>query len=148
MSPASNQVGHPDTRKVVFCVAACSRSWWCDDGAMAFHAVIETDTDGIIRRWDSGAAELFGHPATLALGKSVDFIIPEHLRDAHWAGFRRAMREPKIKDLAADLPVLCADGKIRPFPGRLLVLSDGLGRAIGALVICASEGTTNLHPFD
>lgn len=115
---------------------------------MTFHAVIETDTDGVIRRWNEGAEQLFGHAATNAVGKPVDFIIPEHLRDAHWAGFHRAMKEPKIKDLAADMPVLCADGDIRSFPGRLLALSDGLGTAIGAMAIYASDGTTGIHPFD
>lgn len=114
---------------------------------MAFHAVIETDTAGIILRWNEGAEQLFGHSADVALGGPVDFMIPEHLRDAHWAGFHRAMREPKIRDLAADLPVLCADGEVRHFAGRLLVLSDGLGTAIGALAVYASAGTTGVLPF-
>lgn len=117
-------------------------------GPMERHAVIETDTEGVIRRWSAGAAEMFGHQAADALGQKVDFIVPEHLRDAHWAGFHRAMGEPAIKDLAADLPVLCADGEIRHFAGRLLVLSDGLGTAIGAMAIYASAGTTGIRPFD
>ena len=109
--------------------------------------MIGTDTAGVIQRWDEGAEELFGHPAAVALGRKVDFIVPEHLRDAHWAGFHRAMKEPMTRDLAADLPVLCADGEVRDFAGRLLVLSDGLGTALGALAIYASEGTTGAHPF-
>ncbi|XAS78086.1 PAS domain S-box protein [Dermatophilaceae bacterium Sec6.4] len=109
--------------------------------------MIETDTAGIVKRWSLGAEELFGYSARDAVGRKVDFIVPEHLREAHWAGFHRAMDEPVIKDLAADLPVLCADGAIRPFPGRLLVLSDGLGTALGAIAIYASEGTTGVHPF-
>ena len=109
--------------------------------------MIESDTAGVIVRWDEGAEDLFGHSAQMALGRRVDFIIPEHLREAHWAGFSRAMKEPKIKDLAADLPVLCADGEIRHYAGRLLVLSDGLGTATGALAIYASAGTTGVQPF-
>jgi len=99
---------------------------------------------------DAGTTELqrlFGHPAAVTLGQKVEFIVPEHLRDAHWRGFHGAMGEPKIKDLAADLPVLCADGDVRHFAGRLLVLSDGLGTAIGALAIYASDGTTGVRPF-
>lgn len=114
---------------------------------MVVHAVIETDTDGVIRRWSEGAETLFGHPATDAVGRTVDLVIPEHLREAHWAGFRRAMDTPEIKDLAADLPVLCADGTIRHCPGRLLVLSDGLGTALGAVAIFRSDGTTGVRPF-
>lgn len=116
-------------------------------GLVSVHAVIETDTDGVIRRWNDGAEQMFGHPAGVAVGRRVDFIVPEHLREAHWAGFHRAMKDPQIKDRAADLPVLCADLEIRHFAGRLLVLSDGLGVAIGALAIYAAEGTTGVRPF-
>ncbi len=114
---------------------------------MTLHAVIQTDTDGRIQSWNAGAEEMFGYPAAMALGSLVDLIVPEHLRDAHWVGFHRAMTEPKIKDLAADMPVLCSDGQVREFAGRLLVLSDALGTAIGALAIYASDGTTGNHPF-
>ncbi|WP_456632425.1 PAS domain S-box protein [Bradyrhizobium sp. URHC0002] len=34
---------------------------------------------------------LFGYSAGEALGQSVDLIIPEHLRAAHWSGFDAAM---------------------------------------------------------
>lgn len=111
------------------------------------HAVITADTDGVISQWNRGALVLFGYRADEAIGSSLDLIVPEHLQEAHWTGFHRAMKEPKIKDLAADLPVRCADGEVRSFAGRLLVLSDGLGTAIGAMAIYSSEGTTGAHPF-
>jgi hypothetical protein len=57
------------------------------------------------------------------------------------------MRNPQIKDMAADLPVLCADGEVRSFAGRLLALSDGLGVALGALAIYSRTGTTGVRPF-
>jgi hypothetical protein len=85
------------------------------------------------------------HP--LRWDNPVDLIVPEHLRDAHWAGFHRAMASPEVKDLAADLPVLCADGCVREFAGRLLALSDGLGTAIGAIAIYRPEGSTGVRPF-
>jgi PAS domain S-box-containing protein len=115
---------------------------------VATRAVIETDTEGVIRRWDAGAERLFGYSADEALDRPVDLIVPEQLRAAHWAGFHRAMGEPKVKDLAADLPVLCADGAVRTLAGRLLVLSDGLATAIGALAIFTDEGSTGNRPFD
>lgn len=114
---------------------------------MDAHAVVVVDTDGIITSWNDGAVQLFGHEASSTLGRPVDLIVPEHLRDAHWAGFHRAMAAPEIKDMAADLPVLCADGAIREFPGRLLALSDGLGTAIGAIAIYRSDGSTGVRPF-
>lgn len=117
------------------------------DFIMVKHAVIETDIKGVIRRWDAGAEAMFGYPAEVALGRPVDLIIPEQYREAHWAGFHRAMAAPKVKDLAADLPVRCADGQLRTFAGRLLVLSDGLATAIGAIAVFVDEGSTGNHPF-
>lgn len=114
---------------------------------MATRAVIETDTEGVIRRWDAGAEALFGYSADEALGRAVDLIVPEPYREAHWAGFHRAMGAPKVKDLAADLPVRCADGQFRTFVGRLLVLSDGLGTAIGAIAVFVDEGSTGNRSF-
>lgn len=111
------------------------------------HAVITTDRDGRIVGWDEGAETLFGYPAGQALGSAVDLVIPEHLREAHWAGFVRAMQTPTVRDRAADLPVLCADGTVRTFAGRLLVLSDALGVALGAMAIFTDSGTTGLRPF-
>lgn len=54
-------------------------------------ALIYIDTRGIIRAWNGGAETLFGFSAAEALGRNVDLIIPEHLREAHWRGFNRAM---------------------------------------------------------
>ena len=114
---------------------------------MVFHAVVAADVQGRIRHWNEGAEQLFGHRADEALGRSLDLVVPEHLREAHWAGFHRAMAHPEVKDLAADLPVLCADGEVRTYAGRLLVISDGLGTALGAAAVYASEGSTGVAPF-
>ena len=54
-------------------------------------AVIFADATGTIRRWNRGAAALFGYRAAEALGQKLDLIIPEHLRAAHWRGFEAAM---------------------------------------------------------
>lgn len=54
-------------------------------------ALIFADCDGLIRLWSSGAEALFGFSAAEALGRSLDLIIPERLRAAHWAGFNRAI---------------------------------------------------------
>ena len=111
------------------------------------HAMIVVDDRGRVTYWDPGAEFLFGHPAATVLGRLVDVIVPEALRSAHWAGFRRAMADPQLKDMAADLPVLCADGQDREFAGRLLALSDGLGRGGGAIAIYADDDSTGVRPF-
>ena len=114
---------------------------------MREHAIVVADAEGTITWWSHGAEALFGHSAASVLGHSLEVIVPDALRARHWAGFRRAMEVPQVKDLAADMPVLCADGQVKEFAGRLLVLSDGLGRALGAMGIFAADGTTGIKPF-
>lgn len=54
-------------------------------------AVICSDCNGMIRVWNRGAEAVFGYSSAEVLGKSLDIIIPEQLRDAHWKGFRKAI---------------------------------------------------------
>ena len=54
-------------------------------------AVVFADRDGVIRVWNRGAEAVFGYSSAEVLGKSLDIIIPEQLRDAHWKGFRKAI---------------------------------------------------------
>jgi|SRR6185312_4294751 PAS domain S-box-containing protein len=60
--------------------------------AQAADAVIFADTEGVIRIWNAGATRTFGFTEQEALGESLDLIVPERLREAHWTGFRRAMQ--------------------------------------------------------
>ena len=54
-------------------------------------AIIFADREGTIRVWNRGAEVIFGYAADEVLGSSLDVIIPERLRRAHWEGFRRAV---------------------------------------------------------
>lgn len=49
-------------------------------------ALIFADRDGVIRVWNRAAERTFGHRATEAIGQTLDIIIPESLREAHWRG--------------------------------------------------------------
>jgi len=60
-------------------------------------AVIFADHSGTIIRWNHASTALFGYSAEEALGQSVDLIIPEHLRAAHWSGFDAAMTKGATK---------------------------------------------------
>jgi PAS domain S-box-containing protein len=60
-------------------------------------AVIGADCSGSIIRWNQAAAALFGYSAEEALGQSLELIIPEHLRAAHWSGFDAAMTKGAMK---------------------------------------------------
>lgn len=63
----------------------------------AAEAVIYADRDGAIRLWNRGAEKIFGHTSAEALGQSLDIIIPERLRAAHWAGFDHALSSGATK---------------------------------------------------
>lgn len=60
-------------------------------------AIIFADRDGAIRVWNHGAEAVFGYAAAEVLGNSLDVIIPERLRRAHWEGFRRAFDTGQTK---------------------------------------------------
>jgi PAS domain S-box-containing protein len=60
-------------------------------------ALIFADRDGTIRIWNARAEAMFGHAAGDAVGKSLDLIIPEHLRAAHWRGYQQAMQSGQMR---------------------------------------------------
>jgi PAS domain S-box-containing protein len=60
-------------------------------------AVIYADTEGVIRLWNAAAEQIFGFAADDAVGASLDLIIPERLRDAHWRGYRAAISSGKTR---------------------------------------------------
>jgi PAS domain S-box-containing protein len=84
-------------------------------------AIVVADQSGTIRFWNTGAASLFGYQESTAVGSRLDLIVPPGLRVRHWEGFRRAWEEG-ISDgvRVALIPVLCADGETRLFPGRFV----------------------------
>ena len=55
-------------------------------------AIVYADAEGVIRLWNRGATRIFGFTQTEALGRSLDIVIPERLRERHWQGYRTTMR--------------------------------------------------------
>jgi PAS domain S-box-containing protein len=60
-------------------------------------AVICADQSGTVIRWNRACSALFGYSAEEALGQSIELIIPENLRAAHWSGFDAAMTKGATK---------------------------------------------------
>jgi len=50
-------------------------------------AIVIADPSGAITVWNPAAERLFGFTQAEALGNSLDLIIPERLRERHWAGY-------------------------------------------------------------
>ena len=63
----------------------------------ASEAVIFADREGRIRLWNGGAEALFGHSAEEAIGASLDIIVPERFRNAHWSAFRKAIESGRAR---------------------------------------------------
>ncbi len=66
-------------------------------------AVIYADRDGAIRFWNAGAERIFGFTSEEALGRSLDIIIPERLRQRHWDGYHHMMTTGHSRYGAGDL---------------------------------------------
>jgi PAS domain S-box-containing protein len=97
-------------------------------------AVIFADTEGRIGVWNAAAERIFGFTAAEAMGQTLDIIVPERFRDAHWKGFDRALGEKATKYSGQTLPTRAQrkDGtQIYVELGFAIVLVDG--EAAGAL---------------
>jgi PAS domain S-box-containing protein len=60
-------------------------------------AVIFADREGLVRLWNRGAELIFGYAPAEILGQSLDIIIPERLRRAHWDAFNRSVETGHTK---------------------------------------------------
>lgn len=60
-------------------------------------AIIYADIHGNIQRWNAAACNMFGFSKDEAIGKSLDIIIPEKIRAAHWRGFHAAIQNSELK---------------------------------------------------
>lgn len=98
-------------------------------------AIVVADSGGTIRQWSPGASRLFGHLPEDVLGSSLDVIVPEQYRQAHWAAFTTVMAggHGTLDGACANIPVRCHDGHVRVFPGRFSFVRDPHGRVIAAV---------------
>ena len=55
-------------------------------------AVVVCDHDGNIIVWNPAAERMFGHSESEVLGKSLDLIIPDRLRQRHHDGYMKTMQ--------------------------------------------------------
>jgi PAS domain S-box-containing protein len=105
-------------------------------------AMIFADREGVIRLWNRAAEALFGYSAAEVLGTSLDVIIPERLRGAHWAGYRRAIStgETKYRNQVLTTRSARKDGAKLYVELSFALVRDADGRVTGALAT-ARDGT-------
>jgi len=98
-------------------------------------AIIFAGTDGMIQEWNASAEDIFGFSREEALGQSLDIIIPEQFREAHWKGYERALAagETKYKGKAMPTRAVRKDGSTIYVELGFAIIIDVAGLTLGAL---------------
>ena len=98
-------------------------------------AVIFADREGVIREWNAAAERVFGHTGAEAIGQSLDLIVPERFREAHWRGFDAALAAGDTKYRGQALPTRSTrkDGSDIYVELTFAIVKDVEGTVIGAL---------------
>jgi len=100
-------------------------------------AVVCCDLQGIIRVWNPGCEKVFGWSAAEALGQSLDLIIPERMRKAHWEGFDAAVARGGVKPGRAAM-ITRALHKTREFiyvDMSFEMVRDAQGQLLGSVAV-------------
>lgn len=100
-------------------------------------AIIYADGEGIIRLWNSGATGIFGYSHDEAVGRSLDIIVPEGMRDRHWEGYRKVMGTGETKYGAETLsvPAIRKDGSRISIEFTIVLISGEEGNPKGTAAI-------------
>jgi PAS domain S-box-containing protein len=101
-------------------------------------AIVVSDASGAITLWNPAAERIFGFSESEALGRSLDLIIPERLRQRHWDGYHQTMKTGQTR-YAFDVlrvPAVHKDGRALSiaFTVALLHSPDGALTGIVALI--------------
>lgn len=105
---------------------------------MKSDAIVAADRDGRIVFWNTGAERIFGHPASAAVGQSLDIIIPEQQRQRHWEGYRRVVQTGASRYGDSDIlsvPALKEDGSRISIEFTIAPLRDKSGELFGLVAV-------------
>jgi hypothetical protein len=96
-------------------------------------AVIYGDAAGLIRLWNRGAEKIFGWTAEETLGRSMDLIIPEKHRSAHWDGYSRVMKTglTKYGSSVLAVPAVTKDGRRISIEFSVVLLTEPTAGVVG-----------------
>lgn len=104
-------------------------------------ALVVADAGGVIGLWNAAAEHLFGFTKTDALGKSLDLIIPERLRERHWAGYDKAMASGETspgRDLLR-VPAVHKDGRPLSIAFTVAILFGAERRVTGIVAVIRDD---------
>ena len=100
-------------------------------------AIVLVDVNGVIRLWSDGAERVFGYAESEAVGQTLDLIIPPEYREAHWAGFHRALAsgEASAEGNVVAFPARHATGDVVERCGRLTLIRRPQTEVVAAIVV-------------
>ena len=101
-------------------------------------AIVYADAEGVIRYWNRGAVRIFGFSAEEAVGQSLNLIIPDRLRPAHWQGYRATIQTGQSKYGEGHLlsvPAIRRDGTRISVEFTIVPFTDDAGSMIGIAAI-------------
>ena len=105
--------------------------------AQAPVALNGADRQGAIVAWNRASEVKFGSTAAEALGQSLDLIIPEHLRAAHWAGFDKSLASGTTKYAGRVMTTRAThkDGRKVYVDFSFELLKEADGTVVGAIAV-------------
>ena len=109
-------------------------------------AVVVSDAKGVIVLWNVGAERMFGHSEAEALGKTLDIITPERLRQRHWEGYDKSMATGTTK-YGSDLlrvPAIHKDGRTMSIAFTVSMLFEADGK-VGSIVAIIRDETIRFN---
>ena len=113
-------------------------------------AVVVADTSGAINLWNPAAERLFGFTQAEALGNSLDLIIPERLRERHWAGYRKTMAtgETRYSHDVLRVPAVHKDGRALSIAFTVGLLYGPQHKVTGIVAVIRDETTRSAEERD
>ena len=106
-------------------------------------AIVVADASGAISLWNPAAERLFGFTQADALGKSLDLITPERLRERHWAGYGKTMASGETRygqDLLR-VPAVHKDGSALSIAFTVGLLYGPQREVVGIAAVIRDETT-------
>ena len=101
-------------------------------------AIVYADAEGVIRVWNRGATRIFGFAEAEAVGRSLDIIIPENLRERHWHGYRATIRTGQSRygdGQLLSVPAVRKDGTRVSVEFTIVPFTDDAGQMIGIAAV-------------
>ena len=103
--------------------------------------VVISDAKGDIIFWNAAAEKIFGFTQVEALGKSLDLIIPERIRQRHNEGHKRSMETGTTRygTTLLTVPALHKEGKPLSIAFTVAMLTDAAGKVTGIAAVVRDD---------